>query len=66
MVLLQTELEAGKSQSENLEKENSRFLKKIKKLSTQNDKSSSRIDTLESSLKSLQDKNAANELALKV
>lgn len=66
VTLLQTELEASKNMNDILEKENNKFMKKIKKFTVQNDKASSRIDTLESSLKSLQEKNAVDELTLKV
>lgn len=66
VALLQTELEAGKSLNETVERENSKNIKKIKKLTTQVDKSTSKIESLESSLKTLQEKHAIAEQSLKV
>jgi TolA-binding protein len=63
---LQTELEAGKNLNDTLEKENTKQSKKIKKLTTQVDKSNIKIETLESSLKSLQEQHMAVEASLKV
>lgn len=64
--MLQTELEAGKSLNETVEKENSKNAKKIKKLTTQVEKSTSKIESLESSLKNLQEKHMIAEQSLKV
>lgn len=66
VALLQTELEAGKNLNDTLEKENMKQTKKIKKLTTQADKSTCKIETLEASLKMLQEKHAAVERDLKV
>lgn len=66
VALLQTELEAGKNLNDTLEKENAKHVKKIKKLATLNDKATSKIDSLEASLKALQEKNEAAEQNLKV
>lgn len=66
VALLQTELEAGKNLNDTLEKENVKHVKKIKKLTTQIDKSTDKVVTLETSLKSLQDKYAVAEQSLKV
>lgn len=66
VALLQTELEAGKCLNETLERENSKNIKKVKKLTVQSDKSTSKIESLESSLKSLQEKQAIAEQSLKV
>jgi hypothetical protein len=63
---LQTELEAGKRLNDTLEKENTKQLKKIKKLTMQTDKSNIKIETLESSLKSLQEQHMIAEASLKV
>jgi predicted nuclease with TOPRIM domain len=64
--LLQTELEAGKSLNENLEKENAKHVKKIKKLSIQVEKFTSKSDSLEAALKTLQEKQTIDEQSLKV
>lgn len=66
MALLQTELEAGKSLNDILEKENAKHLKKIKKFTTQADKTASKIETLESSLKTLHEKQATALQEIKV
>lgn len=66
VALLQTELEAGKNLNDALEKENLKHVKKIKKLTTQADKSSSKIQSLESSLKCLQEKHEIVQQSLKV
>ena len=66
VALLQTELEAGKNLNDTLEKENTKHLKKIKKLTTQHDKSMSTINSLESSLKTQREKQEVSEQNLKV
>ena len=66
MAILQTELEAGKNLNDTLEKENTKNTRKIKKLQSNVDKSNAKIDSLESSLKSLQDKYASADETLKV
>lgn len=49
-----------------LDKENGKSLKKIKKLTTQQEKTCSKIDTMEITLKMLQEKHAVAEQGLKV
>lgn len=66
MALLQTELETGKHLNDSLEKENSKKSKKVKKLTGQLDKANVKIESLETSLKALQEKNAGIEESLKV
>lgn len=66
VALLQTELEAGKSLNDILEKENAKHLKKIKKITTQADKTANKIETLETSLKTLQEKQEIAQQSLKV
>lgn len=61
VALLQTELEAGKNLNDTLEKENSKFQKRLKKLTLQDEKSKSRIDSLENLVKSLQEKMEISE-----
>jgi glycine cleavage system regulatory protein len=64
--MLQTELEANKNLNDTLEKENVKQSKKIKKLTGLMDKANIKIESLESSLNSLQEKNASAEQGLKV
>lgn len=64
--MLQTELEANKNLNDTLEKENVKQSKKIKKLTGLMDKANIKIESLESSLTSLQEKNASAEQGLKV
>jgi len=64
--MLQTELEANKNLNDTLEKENVKQSKKIKKLTGLMDKANIKIESLESSLNSLQEKNASAEQGLNV
>lgn len=66
VVLLQTELEAGKILSDTLEKENAKHLKKIKKLNAQVDKSSDIKNSLENALTALKEKQEIMGQNLKV
>lgn len=66
VAILQTELDAGKNLNDMLDKENGKSLKKIKKLTTQQEKTCSKIDTMEITLKTLQEKHAVAEQGLKV
>lgn len=66
VAILQTELEAGKNLNDTLEKENTKNTRKIKKLQTHVDKSNAKIDSLESSLKSFQEKTTSADETLKV
>lgn len=52
--------------NENLEKDNVKHLKKIKKFTTQVDKLTTKSDSLESTLKTLQEKQTIDEQSLKV
>lgn len=64
--MLQTELEAGRNLNETLERENSKLQKKMKKLTIQDEKSKSRIETLENSVKALNERQDINENDLRV
>jgi septal ring factor EnvC (AmiA/AmiB activator) len=66
VALLQTELEAGKSLNDTLEKENAKHAKKIKKLALQADKTTGKITSLESTLKATQESFESAERGLKV
>lgn len=66
MVLLQTELEAGKNLNDTLEKENAKQLKKIRKLNQKVDKSMDTKNSLEIALKTLTGKLENMEQDLKV
>lgn len=66
VALLQTELEAGKNLNDTLERENSKLQKRMKKLTIQDEKSKSRIESLETSLKALNDRQEINENDLRV
>lgn len=63
---MQTELDVGKNLNDMLDKENGKNLKKIKKLTAQQEKSCSKIDAMEITLKMLQEKHAVAEQGLKV
>ncbi|KAL7048264.1 hypothetical protein ACKWTF_003292 [Chironomus riparius] len=65
VAMLQTELEANKNLNDTLEKENVKQSKKIKKLTGLMDKANIKIESQESSLNSLQEKNACAEQGLK-
>lgn len=64
--MLQTELEAGKNLNDTLERENSKIHKKMKKLTIHDEKSKSRIESLESTIKMLNEKQEINENDLRV
>lgn len=66
MAILQTELETGKNFQESLQKENLKHIKKVKKLITQQDISTTKTSLLDNLVKSLKEKCEIMESTLKV
>lgn len=66
MAILHTELEAGKVHQDSLQKENVKHIKKVKKLITQQEVSTSKVSVLDGLVKSLKEKYENVEATLKV